>query len=79
MIVLALRSSRPWRLGDRWLQVAALALLASGLTGFSPRISAVALAAAVLIGLSAPRAEQAPDQAPVSQTVVSGGSSSPSK
>ncbi|MGW9587305.1 O-antigen ligase family protein [Microbacterium sp. NPDC055455] len=79
VIVLALRSSRPWRLGDRWLQVAALALLASGLTGFSPRISAVALAAAVFIGLSAARAEQAPDQAPVSQTVVSGGSSSPSK
>lgn len=51
VILLAFRGSSARSRGDRWALVAAIAVLASGLTGFSPRITVVALAAAALMGL----------------------------
>ena len=66
VILLALRGTRPWSRGDRWALVAAAALLASGLTGFSPRITVVALAAVVLVGLGAsPAPEGLRDRPPL--------------
>ncbi|WP_461189964.1 O-antigen ligase family protein [Arthrobacter sp. Z4-13] len=52
VIVLALRSVRRPIGGDRWLQFAALALLMSGLTDFTLRITAVTLTAAALTALA---------------------------
>lgn len=64
VVVLALRGTRAWSRGDRWALVAALALLVSGLTGFSPRITVVALAAAVLLGLGVTAAPDDTDADP---------------
>jgi O-antigen ligase len=54
VMVLALRSVRRPIGGDRWLQLAALALLVSGLTDFTLRITALTLTAAALTALAVP-------------------------
>jgi O-antigen ligase len=52
VVVLVLRSVRRPIGGDRWLQFAALALLISGLTDFTLRITALTLTAAALTALA---------------------------
>ena len=52
VMVLALRSVRRPFGGDRWLQFAALALLVSGLSDFTLRITALTLAATALTALA---------------------------
>lgn len=51
-LVLALRSARPFGRGDRWILVAAVALLAAGVTDFTLRITALTVVAATLAALA---------------------------
>ncbi|MDQ4502356.1 O-antigen ligase family protein [Sinomonas sp. ASV322] len=55
VVILALRSTRRQIGGDLWLRFAALALLSSGLTDFTLRITALALTAAALTALAVTR------------------------
>lgn len=60
VLVLAIRSVRRPFGGDRWLQLAALALLVAGLTDFTLRITAITLTAAVLTTLAVTGSRPAP-------------------
>ena len=77
VVVLALRHSGSWATRDRWLQVAAAALLSAGLVDFTLRITALTVVAAILVALAAtdpppvPPAEQ-----PVSPELVAAAPSS---
>lgn len=53
VVAIALRRCRPWGAQDRWLQLAAAALLCAGLVDFTMRITALAVVAAALVALAA--------------------------
>jgi O-antigen ligase len=67
VLVLAFRSVRQPFGGDRWIQFAAFALLAAGLTDFTLRITALTLAAAALVTLAVTgyRPDPSPEDLPI--------------